>query len=86
MPAVAHCGMEASGTKRLCARYALLLAPDEFTGDDGELHPALHSGFVEGRVFAARMKFRRIEHIGLVGIEADEIGGRADREPALRQA
>ena len=40
---------------------------------------------VEGRVAAARMQRRRVEHVGLLGIEADEVGRRADREPAGRK-
>jgi hypothetical protein len=50
-----------------------------------ELYLALHARLVERRVLAARVQFCRIDDKRLVGIEADDIGRRADLEPSLRE-
>ncbi len=63
--------------RRLAKAYSCAIAP----GNQRQLDPPFHPRRVERRVAAARMQRRRIEHIGLVGIEADQVGRRADREP-----
>ena len=46
-----------------------------------ERHLPFQTGLVEGRVLGARAQLPLVEHVGRVGIEHDEVGGRAALQP-----
>src|SRR5450755_2043543 len=64
---------------------ALDMLIDRSSADDGAHHAAREPRFVERRVLALRFEIGGIEHPRYLGIDHDDVGGRARAQRSARQ-
>ena len=86
-----HCGRggtqrEGAGWVRVRERHSVLAPKNRAAVDDRAPHPALHRAAVERRVLRFRAELVGRDPPGHIRVEQDEIGRRAGRQPADRQA